>query len=80
MIRELVGKLVKERYERCRTVYEVRAVEDYGARPYALMVWKTCWSVPKARWVPLDCICHYLVVGDAQTGRRPPSEWEDAGL
>lgn len=77
---ELVGKLVKERYGRCRTVYEVRAVEDYGGRPHALLVWVTRWYVPQAQWVPLEQLRHYSVVGDVKTGRRPPSEWEEAGL
>lgn len=77
---QLVGKLVKERFERCRTVYEVRAVEDFGGKAYALLVWKTSRNVPKARWMPLDYLRFYLVVGDVETGRLAPCDWKEVEL
>lgn len=76
----LVGKLVKERPCRCRTVYEVRSIEKFDGTPYALLVWKTSWNVPKARWVPLSSLQYYLVVGDRETGRLLPSKWKDVVL
>lgn len=76
---QLVGKLVKERPWRCRTVYEVRAVEDFGGKAYALLVWETSWNVPKARWLPLHQLQYYLMVGDVETGRLAPCDWKEVG-
>lgn len=74
---QLVGKLVKERYERCRTVYEVKCIEKFNGTPYALLVWETSWYVPKARWVPLSSLQCYLVVGDMEAGRLVSSKWKE---